>query len=68
MDKRNKAFKNNKTEVFKSLCRQVSAEINKAKLQFYDKKVRPNHSSCPKAWWKHGGSKLKDQLDQGKTL
>ena len=52
MDKRNKAFKNNKTELFKYLRRQVSAEIKKAKLQFYDKKVRPNHSSCPKAWWK----------------
>ena len=51
-DKRNKAFKNNKTELFKSLHRQVSAEIKKAKLQFYDKTVRPNHSLCPKAWWK----------------
>jgi hypothetical protein len=53
MDKRNKAFKNNKTELFISLRRQVeSAEIKKAKLQFNDQKVRPKHSSCPKAWWK----------------
>jgi hypothetical protein len=49
MDETNKAFKNNKTELFKSLRRQVSAEIKKTKLLFYDKKVRPNHSSCPKA-------------------
>ena len=53
MDTRNKAFKNNKTELFISLRRQVeSAEIKKAKLQFNDQKVRPKHSSCPKAWWK----------------
>jgi hypothetical protein len=50
MDTRNKAFKNNKTELFISLRRQISAEIKKAKLQFYE--VRPKYSSCPKAWWK----------------
>ena len=50
--RRDKAFKSGKSEVYKSLRNQVSIEIRKAKLSFYDEKVRPKQSSCPKSWWK----------------
>ena len=42
--KRDKAYRRGKSELYKSLRNQVSIEIKKAKLSFYDEKVRPKQS------------------------
>ena len=48
--KRDKAYKSGKSELYKSIRNQVSIEIRKAKLSFYDEKVRPKQIACLK-WW-----------------
>ena len=50
--KMNMALKNNKVERVRSLRRQISAEIRKAKTCFYENKVGLNLKNCPKSWWK----------------
>ena len=52
IDKRDKAYKSGKSELYKSLRNQVSIEIKKAKSSFYDEKIRPKQSASPKSWWK----------------
>ena len=52
ISKRNMAFKRNNTERVKKLRSQISAEIRKAKISFYENKVGPNLKNRPKSWWK----------------
>ena len=52
ISKRNMAFKRNNTERVKNLRSQISAEIGKAKIFFYENKVGPNLKNRPKSWWK----------------
>ena len=51
MNKRDKAYKQGKTERFKSLRGLITFEIRNAKSTFYNEKVRPTRCACPKAWW-----------------
>ena len=51
MNKRDKAYKQGKTERFKSLRDLITFEIRNAKSKFYNEKVRPTRCACPKAWW-----------------
>lgn len=52
MRKRHIAFKNKNSERVRSLKRQISADIRKAKLCFYANEVGPNLKNHPKSWWK----------------
>ena len=51
MNKRDKAYKQGKTERFKSLRGLITFEIRNAKSTFYNEKVRPTRCACPNAWW-----------------
>ena len=52
ISKRNMAFKSKNIECVKRLRSQISAEIRKAKILFYENKVGPNLKNHPKFWWK----------------
>ena len=52
IEKRDKAYRKNKTKHFKSLRRLISVEIRRAETTFYNEKVRSKQCACPQSWWK----------------
>ena len=52
LKKRDRAFKQERTLIFKSLQKRVAFEIRKAKENYYIRNIQPHRDCNPRVWWK----------------
>ena len=52
LKKRDRAFKQGRTLIFKSLQKRVAFEIRKAKENCYIRNIQPHRDCNPRVWWK----------------